>query len=328
MKNYLNRGDFLELALKVYEKGLSNLIAKFKPKAIDRTKAAFNSDISSSNWWIIPQVKARWNEKITGDPNKTYEELLINEVLIHKKDLKLLSIGCGVGNHEMKLAQIGKFAEVLGIDVANQLIEIANRKAGKLNIANCSFKTVNVLEDEIPNAPYDIVLFHSSLHHFDGIDSFLTDKIFPILAEQGLLVINEFIGPTRLQWTKNQIDVCNDLLAALPAKMRKTRLPLFTKRKVRRPGIWRMILSDPSESIDSESIYPVIHKHCTPLLEREYGGNILHLLLKDIAHNFLDDSKLVRQELQRLFEAEDTFIKGKRSDFLFGVYEVKNDALE
>jgi 2-polyprenyl-3-methyl-5-hydroxy-6-metoxy-1,4-benzoquinol methylase len=46
----------------------------------------------------------------------------------NRSELKLLSVACGVGNREIKLAESGHFKEVLGIDLSLESINEANRK--------------------------------------------------------------------------------------------------------------------------------------------------------------------------------------------------------
>lgn len=327
MKNYVSTGDLLDLLLKLYEKGPGNLLRKLDPNSVRRTHAAFNSGTASSNWWIIPEVKKRWNEKITGDPDRGYEDL-IAEQLAGKKDLKLLSIGCGVGTHELRLAQTGLFSRVKGIDLAENLIAQANAKALAEGLGDiCSFQSQNILQQP-PEGKYDVVLFHSSLHHFDDIENFLSKVVIPLLSEEGVLILNEYVGPTRLQWNEEQLKAANAAMKTIPRELRKTRLPVYVRSKVRRPGLWRMILADPSEAIDSSSILSSVRKMFEPILEKEYGGNLLHLVLKDIAHNFSDVShdQMQAATLHELFKLEDEFIRERESDFLFGIYRLRTGA--
>ena len=58
--------------------------------------------------------------------------------------------------------------------------------------------------------------------------------------------------------------------------------------------------------------------------EKKIGGDILHFVLKDIAHNFLSTSPEAVITLQRLFKTEDDYIASKKySDFMFGIYQKK-----
>jgi len=322
LKNYLSTGDFLDLLLKLYEKGPGNLLRKLDPRSARRTHSAFNRGIVSSNWWIIPEVKERWNKLITGDASKPYEHLVI-EYLEDRSSLRLLSIGCGVASHEIQLAGSGLFQKVKGVDLANNLIEQANKNSEDLGLGEiCEFECRNILDKPL-SGTYDIILFHSSLHHFNNIDQFISQSLIPLLSSDGILVINEYVGPTRLQWTDKQLNVANSALKTIPKDWRRTRLPGYTKNRIHRPGLWRMILADPSEAVDSQSIRMAIANHFTVELEREYGGNLLHLILKDIAHNFIqegqDHDRL--KVLNDLFALEDQFMEEEDSDFLFGIYK-------
>lgn len=83
-----------------------------------------------------------------------------------------------------------------------------------------------------------------------------------------------------------------------------------------------MLLVDPSEAVDSEAIIPSLHEHFKVIEEKKVGWNLLMILLKDIAHNFISDDKEVQSILHTLFEAEDRFIEETgTSDAIFGVYQ-------
>jgi hypothetical protein len=82
-----------------------------------------------------------------------------------------------------------------------------------------------------------------------------------------------------------------------------------------------MKMIDPSEAIDSASIVPALHRNFSVVEEQEVGWNITQLLLKDIAHNFLNNNAETKKWLKYIFEREDEFLEGKSiSNGLFGVY--------
>ena len=81
-----------------------------------------------------------------------------------------------------------------------------------------------------------------------------------------------------------------------------------------------MIISDPSEAVESSAILPTIHKYFKVEEEKFLGGNLLMPLFKDIAHNFVDGSDQTKEILQMVFDREETFIKTHQSDFVFGIY--------
>jgi len=291
------------------------------PNQIDRTKSAFDdSAFSSANWWIIPKVKARWNEKITGSAEIEYEDFLMTNVLKDSKDLTMLSIGSGVCSHEIKLAQYSQFKQILCIDIADNLLTKARVEAENLSLQNIDFLAGDIYK--IPLEKYDIVFFHASLHHFKDIENFIAKRIIPHLNPRGFLIMNEYVGPDRLQYPSNQIKGINKALHLIPISYRTRFKSDLVKQSYSGSGKLRMIIADPSECVDSSSILPVLHKYFDIVYEKPYGGNILMSTLKDIAHHFVDPDDEKENVLNKLFEYEDEFLKSNQSDFYFGVYRL------
>ena len=97
--NLINKGDILESYTKAKQRGINYFFSKVNINPRKRTQSTFNTTKSDgSNWWIIPAVKHRENEKLAGDPQKTFDIYLAENYLVNKHDLKLLSVACGVGN--------------------------------------------------------------------------------------------------------------------------------------------------------------------------------------------------------------------------------------
>jgi hypothetical protein len=118
------------------------------------------------------------------------------------------------------------------------------------------------------------------------------------------------------------LDWANKLLKEIPDKY-KTRFNSTTiKKRIYRPSLLRMFLVDPSEAVESQEILPVLHKYFKPLEERKVGWDVLHLLLKDISHNFLSDNNETKSLLTYIFEQEDNYLSETgRSDAVFGIYQ-------
>src|SRR5690606_7047991 len=117
-------------------------------------------------------------------------------------------------------------------------------KSANLNIA---YKAGDFHKMNFEKESFDIVLFHSSLHHFSNISEFLEHNVKPLMKENALLVVLEFCGPNRLQWKNSQLKAANQLLAQLPEKYKTLYDGKTLKKKVYRPGIIRMLMVDPSE---------------------------------------------------------------------------------
>lgn len=321
---WITRDDFIELRSKLHQRGWSYLLSKINPSAADRVRSTFgSSSIHHANWWIVPGIRRRWNERITGSPDQRYEDYVIEKYLSDKEDLDMLSLGCGVGSHERYFAQHGPFRQVTGIDLADNLIQKASQTAREEGLTNCHFRTADVHSLTVEDMSCDVLLFHSSLHHFYGLERLMRDQIPRILRPGGLLVLNDYWGPNRLQWTPRQLRAINEALRTMPEAYRVRFKSNHIKRSVTGPGWWRMRLSDPSEAAEAEQIKPFLRKHYHCLEEKSVGGNILMPLLKDIAHHFVSDTPESNKVLAELCAAEDAFLAREDVDPLlfFGVYQ-------
>lgn len=55
-----------------------------------------------------------------------------------KKGMKILDLGCGDGTTALPAAKLG--ADVLGVDIASNLVEAGNRRAKEMGVTNCRFQ--------------------------------------------------------------------------------------------------------------------------------------------------------------------------------------------
>ncbi len=319
---WITTDDFIETWTKVFQKGSAFWISRFHPDPLKRTKGTFDeaAQESGSYWWMIPAVRKRINARITGSEEELYETYCCKKYFAGKKNLKMLSLGTGTCTHEIRFAQSGLFAEVKCIDLSENVLKAAQQNAENLGLQNMLFETANVNEIALPEAHYDAVLFHSSLHHFENVAALLRDKIAPALKKDGLLIIHEFTGANRLQFPKHQIAGINKTLCTIPNAFRKRYKSNFTKSNISGAGYLRMLITDPSECVESEEIIPAIHRHFTVFEEKALGGNLLMLVFKDIAHHFFQPNEVKTKILDKVFKMEDDYLRENASDFVFGVY--------
>lgn len=321
-KTYISIGDFIDLYYKVKQKGYNELLSKFHLSNKGRTLSKWNTISSSSDFWIIPEIRCRWNEKCTGNPNIEYEDYVVSKYFSKSKGLKMLSVGCGTGARERKFAKYPNFNLIEGVDMAEKQIDEARNHASDLKLNNIKYIVGDFTTHIFEHSTYDVILFNSSLHHFKDIHNILQTKVLPLLKDGGYLLIFEYVGPKRLQWTKQQLEFANKLLTDLPLKYKIRFNSKSIKRRIYRPGLFRMLLVDPSEAVDSDSIIPSIHNHFKIIEERKIGWDISHLLFKDIAHNFLNNDKETQMLLSYLFDKEDEYLSMTGgSDAVFGVYQ-------
>ena len=282
-----------------------------------RIKASWaHTKAPPTGWWDIPAVQARWNRMISGDENITYQQYVAKNYCSGKSHLTGLSLGCGTGAKEILWAKTGLFASIDAYDLSEPRILAAiesTRNGPEAGVLH--YRVADISRLHLPDHSYDIVIFDHSLHHFSHLETLLR-RIKKILKPGGLLVANEFIGPTRFQWTKRQLEVVNALLRVFPKEYTTLFDSRFPRLKSIRPSKLAMWLSDPSEAVESSTIMPLLQRHFELMEVKGCGGTILHLLFSGIAHHFVNPDVRGQRLLDFCFATE---------DFLLDIQNIEHD---
>ena len=144
------------------------------------------------------------------------------------------------------------------------------------------------------------------------------------LKPNGLLFINEYVGPNRFDFTRREIEIMRAAFKLLPESYRVSLAePKGVRVVLEEPALpdpLEVARVDPSESIRSADILSAIPRHFEWVELNEIGGAILHFGLSQIVGNFAGDSKS-RQLLEMLFRIEDDLMAAGELDthFVFGV---------
>jgi SAM-dependent methyltransferase len=73
------------------------------------------------------------------------------------KGLKILDLGCGDGTTALPAARLG--AEVLGVDIARNLVEAGNRRAREQGVKNCRFQEGDACDlHQLKDRTFDLVV--------------------------------------------------------------------------------------------------------------------------------------------------------------------------
>src|ERR1700704_955367 len=83
------------------------------------------------------------------------------EALVHsfgiKKGMKVLDLGCGDGTTAVPAAKLG--ADVLGVDIARNLLEAGNRRAAERGLTNLKFQEGDASNlEQVPDKSFDLVM--------------------------------------------------------------------------------------------------------------------------------------------------------------------------
>src|SRR5436189_84092 len=120
-------------------------------------------------------------------------------------------------------------------------------------------KNIRFFEDDVytfdfGSQQYDVILFQSSFHHLSRMEN-CARRIKKALRPNGILVVNEYIGANRFQWSSQRLRTLNEVLKnEIPQPFRVRTDGKSIKSKIYAPGIVRMFLSDPSESAHSSEL--------------------------------------------------------------------------
>lgn len=316
LNNLVNRHDADRLLRKVRRLDVHPVVAKLRVRGGARVVEHWAEvEPSMTQWWAIPAVVRRWNLLMTGDPDTSFPSYVAREHFAPRKDLTGLSLGCGTGGNELLWAKTGAFGQLDGVDVSQPRIDFATRAAADNDLSDVlNFRVADVNRMTADGERFDVLLGLQSLHHFDDLDETLP-RLSRLIGPDGLFVIDEFVGPTRFQWTDRQLDAANALLAQLPEERRRLADGRI-KRRVIRPSRMSMVLDDPSEAVDADALLPGVRRLFDVVEERPYGGTVLHIAFSGIAHNFLGQDAETLALLERCFAAEDEALPEVGHDFI------------
>lgn len=119
---------------------------------------------------------------------KAYVKL--NQLLGNIEGKKILDVGCGTGNLSYFLAYKG--ANVTGIDLSNNFIQLCKETATKLKLS-IDFKEMNAQLPDFPEESFDIIVGSRIIHHLPDIKLFL-EECKRLLKKGGYVV---FIEPLK-----------------------------------------------------------------------------------------------------------------------------------
>lgn len=270
------------------------------------------------HWNVHPIVRRAINRRISGSPQRSVQQTL-REVL-PQLGLTLpvgqaLSLGCGCGAQDRALYRHGIVTHLLGYDLSPESVASAQKWARSSGIETFRYEEGNLDDLVLPPQKYDLILAEMSLHHVTQLER-LMESVAHSLRPGGLLLVDEYVGPTRFRWSLAQMEVVNRLLESLPREKRMSPASVYKPEIEHQPEEF-FENTDPSEAIRSGEVLACLANRFEVLWKRDYGGTVLHPLLHDIAWNFAEGNLEDEDFLKLAIETEDCLMeKGElASDF-------------
>ena len=264
--------------------------------------AHFTDRLAHANWMAHTSVLMYLNERATGDPARDWLSSWAHRYFAGD-NLRVLVLGCGEGWLERALAQWPFVARIDAVDFAADAVSRA-REAAR-GIAKIEYGVVDLNRDVLPLDTYDVVVAHSVLHHVENLEHAFT-QIERTMRANATLVVNEYVGPDRFQYSDGVLEIMNALLQCIrPGEIRT------------RPTVEEMIANDPTEAVRASELPEFIAQRFEVLERKNLGGTILQHLLYDIVQDYRFEVPRERGLIEMLCTIEAMLIDRKRipSDF-------------
>ena len=253
------------------------------------------SPIHTTGWMEDLRVRHRINAMIGGSERLWPIEWLEREAG-HRTFERALSIGCGTGALERQLIERGIAKSVDAFDGSLASLHVARKTADASGTGDrIRYFAHDFNRPALPRDRYDLVLFHQSLHHVGKLER-LFRQVLHALKRDGYLYLDEFIGPSRLEWDPRKLAPYDAMYSTIPEDLRLVEtLPMPVQP------------DDPSEAIRSAEIFEQLTIGFRIESMRAYGGNLLSVIYPFIAWQRAPD-----ELVERLIAEEDKLLAKER----------------
>ena len=177
-----------------------------------------------------------------------------------------LILNCGNGWVERELYDFGIIQSATCVEYSSDLVDECNKKKENrmLQYICHDMNTIDFDENK-----FDVVINFAAGHHIRYIEK-VWINIYKWLKPNGYLIQNDYCGPQRNQYSKqqwNQMNVVNDTL------------DINIKKQLKYPNITQMMIDDSTEAINSDKIIPLTYDIFNVIYHSKSGGAIAYELL-------------------------------------------------
>lgn len=199
-----------------------------------------------------------------------------------------LEIGCGGGDLALAVRSMGIASHIDAFDVAAGAITLARTKARDAKVEGLNFFVADAGGLQLEASAYDFVYASHSLHHIEKLEGMFA-SVHRAMKPGTLFFANDYIGPSRMQYSDAHLELVNQLLASLPESKRVNKLANDTiKTRVERLPVETYLKIDPSEGVRAAEIVPVMRQYFDVEVIPT-GMTLLYEVLLGIVHNFDPD---------------------------------------
>lgn len=257
---------------KTLKKILKFILRPLIPK-LRRTAAtwdAIQTSIAPEYWGNFKVVRELTQKRITGDTNLSWYTMQIQKRV--NPFGRVLAFGDGKGMAAEAAIVRKNTSEIVYFNISNEECQRFLKLVTENKITvpvRCFIGDANTYNfHDLGN--FDTIISVGAFHHmknFNKIFSHLND----ILAPDGLIYIDEFVGPRKWSFNRRVRRQINELLSSLPATL------VLDRRPVR---IWDFFIlwlraNDPSEAVRSDKLKAAIELKFKVQESDHFGGSLL-----------------------------------------------------
>ncbi len=187
----------------------------------------------------------------------------------------MLSLACGGGHAERIALKSGVAHRATGYDISQGSLTHAREMAQQEGLGDqTTYEFADLNAPRFPAATFDTVIAFGCLHHIENLDA-LCREVCRTLQPDGLMYVNEYVGPNRFQYSDALLTEVNHIIAQLPEEA-------TVRRDLVRMDPDAVATTDPSEAVRSADVVDVLCEHFDIVDGRNYGGGILYPLWAEV----------------------------------------------
>jgi len=285
-----------------------------------------DTSVSREYWGNIKAIKKLIQRRITGDVSLSWYTKQIRE---RKTPFgRILAFGDGHGMAAEAFLTKRDTTEIIYVNISLGEGRRFKNKMEELNInIPCKFIQADANKFDFSSIGYfDTIIDVGAFHHFKNFNS-IFQKLNNQLKPDGMGYVDEYVGPSKWEFSQVVIDAINELLVSLPPELVAYPVKEVCKKDFKR--LWKRC-GDPSEAIKSSVLDQAIRGHFKVVEATFFGGSLLmpffltsHLNPCRLHINNWHNTEIGISESERLVRFEQNLVtSGKlKEDYLY--YTIK-----
>ncbi|MBN1873138.1 MAG: methyltransferase domain-containing protein [Anaerolineae bacterium] len=181
---------------------------------------------------------------------------------------RAISVCSGLGTMDRPALAAGVCHQLEGFDVSPASVKFAQEEAEKAGYGDrVHYWVADANTVVLEKNRYDLAISLGGIHHVTELER-LCDQLKYALKPDSYIFVNEFIGPSHLQWTEEQLEIINRVMSILPPSWRRA-------EQVSPLPLQDMIANDPSEAVRANEVISILQANFETVDYCDYGGGML-----------------------------------------------------